>query len=130
MTTACRKTLTASWKVMTSLPPMSTLNNYKENDSSGKDLLPPDKQPDRLGSESFTHKEVHWAVDSLYSQHKSQLVLPLEERISTSLLPSNLDSQVSDDNLTQELLGKSSVPKSDFEKQKHLVKDQLRKVSK
>ena len=91
--------------------------------------LPPDKLKEKLGGESFQYKKVSQAVNSLYSSHKSQLVLPLEERISTSLLPSNLDSQVSADNLKQELLGKSSVLKSDFEKQKHLVKDQSRQVS-
>ena len=63
--------------------------------------LPPDKPFPLL------YKKVSVAVDSLLSSQKQQVNIPLEDRISNSLFPSNLDSSVSADNLKNELLGKS-----------------------
>ena len=54
----------------------------------------------------FPYPEVSRAVDSLYSNYKKNLNLPIEERIANSLLPSNVDSSVASENLKQELLGK------------------------
>ena len=61
---------------------------------------PPDKQSLSL------YKDVSKAVDELYSRNKVDLNRPIEERVCNNLLPSNLDSSISAENLKEELLGK------------------------
>ena len=85
--------------------------------------------PDKKNSDNiFKHKEVSQAVNSLFSSQRSQTLLPLEERVSKSLLPSNLDGQVSAENLKKELLGKSIKVIDICNKNTILVQDQSRKV--
>jgi hypothetical protein len=57
----------------------------------------------------FKYNLVSQAVDSLHKSRKKDINLPVEERISSSLSPSNIDPEISADNLKQELLGKSKV---------------------
>ena len=70
----------------------------------------------------FHHKEVSDAVDARYKRHKENIKPKKEERFSDSLVPSNVDANVSADNLKQELLGKSP-PKKYTQSKKSVVKD-------
>ena len=69
--------------------------------------VPPDKVVETKEKGLFNYKQVSKAVNELYTSHKENLNLPVEERISNSLLPSNIDAAVSAENLQNELLGKS-----------------------
>ena len=76
----------------------------------------PRKPPDKPYSSLF--KNVSSAVNSLLEEKKNQVTISVDERISNSLFPSNLDSSVSADNLKNELLGKSTTHSN-----QHLVKE-------
>ena len=74
--------------------------------------VPPDKEREEAmekRKKHFRYDAVSKAVDSLYKDHKKDINIPVEERISNSLLPSNIDPGISADNLKKELLGKLKV---------------------